>query len=39
MANIRISAYTDKLSVKAGDTLSVMASADATERCGRSSSA
>jgi N,N-dimethylformamidase len=31
MANIRISAYTDKLSVKAGDTLNVMASADATE--------
>jgi len=31
MANIRISAYTDKLSVKAGDTLSVMASADATD--------
>jgi len=31
MANIRISAYTDQLSVKAGDTLNVMASADATE--------
>jgi N,N-dimethylformamidase len=31
MAKIRIAAYTDKLSVKAGDTLSVMASADATE--------
>jgi N,N-dimethylformamidase len=31
MANIRISAYTDKLSVKPGDTLSVMASADATD--------
>jgi len=30
MANIRISAYTDKLSAKAGDTLQVMASADAT---------
>ncbi len=30
MANIRISAYTDKLSVKAGDTLNVMASAEAT---------
>lgn len=31
MANTRISAYTDKLSVKAGDTLTIMASADATE--------
>jgi N,N-dimethylformamidase len=31
MAKIRIAAYTDKLSVKAGDTLSVMASADATD--------
>lgn len=31
MANIRISAYTDRLSVKPGETLSVMASADATE--------
>ena len=31
MAKIRISAYTDKLSVKPGDTISVMASADATE--------
>jgi N,N-dimethylformamidase len=31
MADIRISAYTDKLSVKPGDTLQVMASADATE--------
>src|ERR1700730_2285829 len=31
MARIRISAYTDKLSVKAGDTLTVMASADATD--------
>ena len=31
MAKIRISAYTDKLSVKPGDTLKVMASADATE--------
>ena len=30
MAYIRISAYTDKLSVKPGDTLRVMASADAT---------
>ena len=30
MANIRISAYTDKLSVKPGDTLNVMASAEAT---------
>lgn len=30
MAKIRISAYTDKLSVKPGDTLSVMVSADAT---------
>ncbi len=29
MAKIRISAYTDKLSVKPGETLSVMASADA----------
>lgn len=28
MANIRISAYTDKLSVKAGDTLEVMVSAE-----------
>src|ERR1700735_3814165 len=32
MANIRTPAYTDKLSVKAGDTLNVMVSADATER-------
>ena len=32
MAKIRISAYTDKLSVKPGDTLQVMASADGTER-------
>jgi N,N-dimethylformamidase len=31
MANVRLSAYTDKLSVKAGDTLNVMVSADATE--------
>jgi N,N-dimethylformamidase len=31
MAYIRISAYTDKLSVKPGDTLRVMASADATD--------
>jgi N,N-dimethylformamidase len=31
MANIRISAYTDRLSVKPGETLHVMASADATE--------
>jgi N,N-dimethylformamidase len=31
MANTRISAYTDQLSVKAGDTLQVMASADATD--------
>ncbi|MGH8428851.1 MAG: LamG domain-containing protein, partial [Solimonas sp.] len=31
MARIRISAYTDKLSVKAGDTLNVMASAEGTE--------
>ena len=31
MAKIRIAAYTDKLSVKAGDTLTVMASADATD--------
>jgi N,N-dimethylformamidase len=31
MAKVRISAYTDRLSVKPGDTLSVMASADATE--------
>ena len=31
MAKIRIAAYTDRISVKAGDTLSVMASADATE--------
>jgi len=31
MARIRISAYTDKLSVKPGEVLSVMASADATE--------
>ena len=30
MARIRISAYTDKISAKAGDTLSVMASAEAT---------
>ena len=30
MAKTRISAYTDKLSVKAGDTLAVMASADNT---------
>ena len=30
MAKIRISAYTDKLTVKPGDTLSVMVSADAT---------
>src|ERR1700757_994563 len=32
MARIRISAYTDKLSVKPGDTLNVMASADGAER-------
>jgi N,N-dimethylformamidase len=32
MARIRISAYADKLSVKAGDTLNIMASADGTER-------
>jgi N,N-dimethylformamidase len=32
MANIRISAYTDKLSVKAGDTLEVMVSAEPIER-------
>ncbi len=31
MANIRISAYTDKPSVRPGDTLQVMASADAAE--------
>src|SRR4051812_22093388 len=31
MANIRISAYTDKLSVKPGETLQVMASADAAD--------
>jgi N,N-dimethylformamidase len=31
MAKIRISAYTDRLSVKPGDTLNVMASAEATE--------
>jgi N,N-dimethylformamidase len=31
MANIRISAYTDRLSVKPGDTLQVMASAEAAE--------
>ena len=31
MANIRISAYTDRLSVKPGDMLQVMVSADATE--------
>jgi N,N-dimethylformamidase len=31
MANIRISAYTDKLSVKPGETLRVMVSAEATE--------
>jgi N,N-dimethylformamidase len=31
MANVRISAYTDQLSVRAGDTLRVMASADATD--------
>ena len=31
MAYIRISAYTDKLSVKPGDTLRVMASTDATD--------
>src|ERR1700733_4715719 len=31
MADIRISAYTDKLSVKPGDTLNVMASGDATD--------
>ncbi|MBN9490959.1 MAG: LamG domain-containing protein [Alphaproteobacteria bacterium] len=31
MAKIRISAYTDKISVKAGDTLSVMASAEGTD--------
>jgi N,N-dimethylformamidase len=30
MANVRIFAYTDRLSVRPGDTLSVMASADAT---------
>ena len=30
MAKIRIAGYTDKLSVKAGDTLAVMASADGT---------
>src|SRR5215472_4959066 len=32
MAKVRISAYTDKLSVKAGDVLQVMASAEGTER-------
>lgn len=32
MAYIRVSAYTDKLSVKPGDTLCVMASTDATDR-------
>ena len=32
MAYIRVSAYTDKLSVKPGDTLRVMASTDATDR-------
>jgi N,N-dimethylformamidase len=32
MVKIRISAYTDKLSVKPGDMLQVMASADGTER-------
>src|SRR6185312_7382156 len=32
MAKIRISAYTDKISVKAGETLSVMASAEGTDR-------
>ena len=31
MAKIRISAYTDKLSVKPGETITVMASADATD--------
>ena len=31
MANIRISAYTDKLSVKPGETLSVMASTEAAD--------
>ena len=31
MANIRIFAYTDRLSVRPGDTLTVMASADATD--------
>jgi N,N-dimethylformamidase len=32
MANIRICAYTDKLSVKPGETLSVMASTDSADR-------
>jgi N,N-dimethylformamidase len=31
MARIRIAAYTDKISVKPGETISVMASADATD--------
>ena len=35
MAYIRISAYTDKLSVKPGDTLRVMASTDAITVCAR----